>query len=248
MGVSTTLDILRQSTPVVSVGILTADLLALGSELALLERSGVKVVHADVMDGCFCPMMTVGPPFIKAFKTPLLRDVHLMIDEPLNKVADYVAAGADIITIHPEACSHVHRVLQQLRLMKNANDPERGIVRGVGLNPGTPLEVLEPLLDELELILILAVNPGWSGQKFIASTQGRVEKAKRMIAASGREILLGVDGGITRDNIAEVSALGVDLIVTGSAVFDGKAAEANAKFMLEAVRVARTSAFEVRGS
>jgi ribulose-phosphate 3-epimerase len=120
--------------------------------------------------------------------------------------------------------------------MKNANNPERGLVRGVGLNPGTPLEVLEPLLDELELILILAVNPGWGGQKFIPSTKRRVEKAKRMIADAGRKILLGVDGRITRDNIAEVAALGVDLIVTGSAVFDGKAAEANAKFMLEAVK------------
>ncbi len=236
MGVSSAFDILRESTPVVSVGILTADLLSLGSELGLLERCGAKLVHVDVMDGCFCPMMTVGPPLIKALKTPLLKDVHLMIDEPLNKVADYVAAGADIITIHPEACSHVHRVLQQMRLMKNANAPERGLVRGVGLNPGTSLEVLEPLLDELEFILILAVNPGWGGQKFIPSTRGRVEKARQMIAASGREILLGVDGGITRDNIADVAALGVDLIVTGSAVFDGKAAEANAKFMLEAAK------------
>src|SRR5271157_517703 len=158
MAAATAFDILRESSPVVSVGILTADLLSLGSELALLERSGVKVAHVGVMDGCFCPMMTVGPPFIKALKTPLLKDVHLMIDEPLNKVVDYVAAGADIITIHPEACSHVHRVLQQMRMMKNANNPERGLVRGV------------------------------------------------------------------------------DLIVTGSAVFDGKAAEANARFMLEAVK------------
>jgi ribulose-phosphate 3-epimerase len=236
MGASTAFDVLRESAPVVSVGILTADLLSLGSELGLLERCGVKVAHVDVMDGCFCPMMTVGPPLIKALKTPLLKDVHLMIDEPLTKVGDYVAAGADIITIHPEACSHVHRALQQIRQMKNANDPERGLVRGLGLNPGTPLEVLEPLLDELEFILILAVNPGWGGQKFIASTRGRVEKTRHMIAASGREILLGVDGGITRDNIADVAALGVDLIVTGSAVFDGKAAEANAKFILEAVK------------
>jgi len=236
MNGSSAVNILRESSPLVSVGILTADLLSLGSELTLLERSGVKVVHVDVMDGCFCPMMTVGPPLIKALKTPLLKDVHLMIDEPLNKVADYVAAGADIITIHPEACSHAHRVLQQMRGMKNANNPERGLVRGVGLNPGTPLEALEPLLDELELILILAVNPGWGGQKFIASTRGRVDKAKKMIAGSGHEILLGVDGGITRDNIADVASLDVDLIVTGSAVFDGKAAEANAKFMLEAVK------------
>ena len=128
---------------------LTANLLSLGSEISLLEQTGVKLAHVDVMDGCFCPMMTVGPPFIKAIKTPLLKDVHLMIDEPLEKVADYVAAGADIITIHPEACSHPHRVLQMLATIKNVNDGAGGIVRGVALNPGTPLEVLEPLLDEL---------------------------------------------------------------------------------------------------
>src|SRR6516225_3757037 len=232
----TVFEILRNSSPVISVGILTADLLSLGSELSLLERAGVKLAHVDVMDGCFCPMMTVGPPLIKALRTTLLKDVHLMIDEPMNKVADYVAAGADILTIHAEACSHPHRALQQMRMMKNANDPARGIVRGVALNPGTPLQVLEPLLDELDLILILAVSPGWSGQKFIPSTVARIEKAKRMIAGSPHEILLGVDGGITRDNIAAVAGVGVDLIVAGSAVFDGKAPEANLQFMLEAVK------------
>ncbi len=229
--------ILQQACPTVSVGILTADLLSLGSELQLLERAGVKLVHIDVMDGSFCPMMTVGPPFIKALKTPLLKDAHLMIDEPLEKVADYAAAGADIITVHPEACSQPHRVLQHMQSLTNANDPARGIVRGVALNPGTPLDVLEPLLEEIDFILLLAINPGWSGQKFIPSTFKRIEKAKQMIAESGRDILLGVDGGITKANIAEIARTGVDLIVTGSAVFDGKAAEENARFMLEAVKL-----------
>ena len=131
--------------------------------------------------------------------------------------------------------------------MKNANNPERGLVRGVGLNPGTPLDVLEPLLDELEMVLLLAVNPGWGGQKFIASTRRRIERTKRMITDSRRDVLLGVDGGITRDNIAEVASLGADLIVTGSAVFDGKAAESNARFMLEAVKIGvRSQESEVR--
>jgi len=232
----TALKLLRESCPTVSVGILTADLLSLGSELSLLERTGVKLVHIDVMDGCFCPMMTVGPPFIKALKTPLLKDVHLMIADPLEKIADYVAAGADVITFHPEGCTHPHRVLQQMRNMTNANDPARGLLRGVALNPGTPLAVLEPLLDEVEVILLLAVNPGWGGQKFIPSTFDRIARAKQLIAASGREILLTVDGGVTRANIAEVARTGVDIIVTGSAVFDGKAAGENARFMLEAVR------------
>jgi ribulose-phosphate 3-epimerase len=237
----TVLERLRDSAPTITVGVLTANLLSLGSEIALLEQTGVKLAHVDVMDGCFCPMMTVGPPFIKAIKTPLLKDVHLMINEPLDKVGDYVAAGADIITIHPEACSHVHRVLQTLATLKNVNDAARGIVRGVALNPGTPLEVLEPLLDEIELILLLAVNPGWGGQKYISSTTLRIAQVQRLIAAAGRNIIVGVDGGITRENIAEVAATGADLIVTGSAVFDGKTPEANAKFMLEAVAAAKRS-------
>jgi ribulose-phosphate 3-epimerase len=233
------LELLRAAAPTVSVGVLTANLLSLGSEISLLERTGVKLAHVDVMDGCFCPMMTVGPPFIKAIKTSLLKDVHLMIEEPLEKVADFVAAGADIVTIHVEACSHGHRVLQKLGTLTNVNDAERGIVRGVGLNPGTPLEVLEPLLDELEFILLLAVNPGWGGQKYIPATTARIARVQRMIADSGKHIVLGVDGGITKANIAEVAATGADLIVTGSAVFDGKTPEANARFMLDAVAAAR---------
>lgn len=228
--------LLQQACPTVSVGVLTANLLSLGSELQLLERASVKLAHIDVMDGCFCPLMTVGPPIIKAMKTPLLKDVHLMIDEPLEKVAAFAAAGADIITIHPEACSQPHRVLQHLRSLTNANDPARGIVRGAALNPSTPLDVLEPLFDEIDYILLLAINPGWGGQKFLPATTRRIEKTKQMIAGSGREILLGVDGGITKANIAEIARAGVDLIVTGSAVFDGKAAAENAKFMLQAVK------------
>ena len=241
------LKLLRDSSPTISVGIITANLLSLGTELRVLEDSGVKLVHIDVMDGCFCPMMTVGPPFIKALKTPLLKDAHLMIDEPLEKVADYAAAGADIITIHPEACSHPHRVLQFMRGLTNANDPTRGIVRGVALNPGTPLEVLEPLLGEVEFILLLAVNPGWGGQKYIPQTSQRIAQAKRMIADAGRDTLVGVDGGVTKTNIMEVTKTGADLIVTGSAVFDGKAAPENARFMLEAVKAeSRSRKSEVR--
>ena len=235
MANSKALELLRAAAPTVSVGVITANLLSLGSEISLLERTGVKLAHVDVMDGCFCPMMTVGPPFIKAIKTSLLKDVHLMIEEPLEKVADYVGAGADIVTIQVEACSHVHRVLQKLATLTNVNDAERGIVRGVALNPGTPLEALEPLLDELEYILLLAVNPGWGGQKYIPATTARIARVQRMIADSGKNIVLGVDGGITKENIREIAATGADLIVTGSAVFDGKTPEANARFMLEAV-------------
>lgn len=236
------LQTIRQSTPTISVGMLTADLLDLGAEIATLEASGVGLVHFDVMDGCFCPMATIGPPVVKAVRTPLVKDVHLMITDPVHKVGDYVRAGADIVTVHVEAERHIHRVFQELAVLENANDPERGIVAGLALNPGTPLEAAEPLLDRIELLMILAVNPGWGGQGFAPETPRRLERARRMIERSGRDILLSVDGGITRDNIAEVVRLGPDLIVTGSAVFDGRAPADNARAMLEAVAAARAGA------
>jgi ribulose-phosphate 3-epimerase len=229
------LEQIREASPLISVGILTADLMSLGSELKLMETAGVKLLHVDVMDGCFCPMMTVGPGFIKAVKTPLLKDVHLMIENPLNTLESYVAAGTDMITVHVESCRHIHRVLQKLGEFTNANDSNRGILRGIALNPGTPLEVITPLIDELEMIFLLAVNPGFSGQKFIPSTQGRLSRIRTMLSDAKKDILVGVDGGITRDNIADVTRMDVDIIVTGSAVFDGKTPLENARFMIDAV-------------
>jgi ribulose-phosphate 3-epimerase len=228
--------ILREAAPTISVGMLTADLARLGDELALLARAGVRLVHYDVMDGRFCPMLTIGAPVVAAVKTPLLKDVHLMIEEPLDKVAEFVAAGADVVTFHVEATRHPHRVLQALGGMTNANDAARGVVRGIALNPGTPLAAVEPLLDDLELILVLAVNPGWGGQPFIAATATRLAEARRMIDHAGRDVVLAVDGGVKRENLAAIAAMGPDLIVTGSAVFDGKSPEANARLMLETLR------------
>jgi len=228
---------LRELCPTVSVGVLTADLMNLERELAVIENEGVKLLHLDVMDGCFCPMMTVGPPIIKGIRTSLLKDVHLMIDEPVSKIPDYVAAGADIITVHVESTRHIHRAVQQLGGMKNVNDASRGVLRAVALNPGTPLETLVPLLPEIEMVVLLAINPGWSGQKLRPDFCERVLSLKRMLHEAERpEVLVTVDGGVTRDNIGMVSGFGADLIVTGSAVFDGKAVAENARFMLEAVR------------
>ena len=235
---ATSLELLRQLSPTISVGVLTADLMSLGSEVSRLEQTEVKLLHVDVMDGCFAPMMTVGPPFIKAIKTPLLKDVHLMIQDPLEKVDAYVAAGADVITVHAESGSHIHRVFQKLGEMSNANDPARGLVRGVAINPGTPLAVLQPLLDEVELIMLVGINPGWGGQTFIPSTFSRIEEVQGMIAEVERDILLCVDGGIKKENIADFAATGVDIVVTGSAVFDGKNPVENADFMLSSLRSA----------
>jgi len=230
------LDTLVEASPTISVGILTADLMSLQSELAQLEVSEVQFLHFDVMDGCFCPMMTVGPPFIKGIRTSLFKDVHLMVQEPLEKVSSYVAAGADVVTIHAESSVYVHRVLQHLGSMANAVDPSRGLVRGVALNPGTPLSILDPLIDELEMITLLAINPGWGGQSFLPNTYSRISRVQEMIGRTGRRIVLCVDGGITKGNIAEVAGSGVDLVVTGSAVYDGKAPLDNARFMLDTLR------------
>jgi ribulose-phosphate 3-epimerase len=234
-----TIELLNRESPTLSVGILTADLLSLGSELARLDSTGVRVIHIDVMDGCFVPMMTVGPPLIRALRTPLLKDVHLMIRDPLEKVESYVRAGADIVTVHAEAGAHLHRVLQTLGAMPNANDPERGLVRGLALNPGTPVAAVEPVLDEIEMVLLLAVNPGWGGQSFIDSTLDRIHRVRELTAAAGRPILVGVDGGITRDNISRLAGTGVNLVVTGSAVYDGRAPADNARFMLDRLRSGR---------
>lgn len=221
--------------PLISVGILTADLMSLGSELKLIEKAGVKLLHVDVMDGCFCPMMTVGPGFIRALKTSLLKDIHLLIDEPLDKLESYVAAGADMITVQVESSRHIHRVLQSLGQMSNVNDPDRGILRGIALNPGTPLEVVSPLIDEVEMVFLLAVNPGWRGQKFTLSTGPRLARLKQMIHDANKDILIGIDGGVTRKNVADVARMNADIIVAGSAVFDGKTPLENARFMISAL-------------
>ena len=217
------------SPPRLSVGILTADWTQMGAELRRLEEAGADYVHVDVMDGVFCPQLTVGPPIIGALRTRLPKDVHLMIEEPLGKAAAYVEAGADVVTVHVEASRHPHRVLQELGSMKT--HAGGAVVRGVALNPGTPLQAVEPLLEHVELVLLLSVNPGWGGQRFLPATERRVGAARELIERSGRSVMLGVDGGITRDNVGMVAAMGVDVIVTGSAVFDGGDAVANLRQM-----------------
>lgn len=234
------LAVLKEAGPTISVGVLTAALSSLGAEVSLMEQAGVRMLHFDVMDGCFTPMMTFGPPLIGAVKTSLLKDVHLMIRDPLEKIETYVAAGADMITVHVESCTHVHRVLQTMGKLSSRNAPEHRLLRGVAINPGTPVEALAPLLDEVDVVLVLAVNPGWGGQRFIPSTRQRLASVKEMIGQAKRDILVGVDGGIDRSNIAEVAGLGPHIIVTGSAVFDGKDPAANARFMLKAVCAVRT--------
>lgn len=226
---------LLQTGPALSVGLVSADLMALGADIARLQEAGTRLAHFDVMDGCYVPTLTIGPPFIKAVKTAMLKDVHLMVREPLASVGDYVAAGADLITVHPDACAHPHRVLQVLGSMTHRDRPDRTIARGMALNPGTTVDVLDPFLEDLEMVVLVAINPGWGGQAFIPATLGRIEAVRRKIAAAGRDILIAVDGGITRRNIAQLAGRGVDVVVTGSAVFDGDV-KTNIEEMTRALR------------
>ena len=167
---------LLDAGPTVSIGILTADLSKLSDELSILDEAGASIVHVDVMDGVFCPTLTVGPPVVAAIPDRFVKDCHLMIDEPLEKVQAFVAAGAGIITFQVESTRHPHRVLQALA--------GTGVLRGVALNPGTPVATLEPLVEELEMILVLAVNPGWGGQEFLPSTERRLADVRALIADS----------------------------------------------------------------
>ncbi len=215
------IDELKKSAPLLSVGIMSADLMRLGEQVAFLSECGVRLLHFDIMDGCFCPQLTAGPFFVKGIKTKALKDIHLLVENPVRLIPEFAAAGADLITVHAESGRHVHRALQLIAEQKNANDPDRPILRGIALNPGTPLTAFEPFLDETDMVFLVAVNPGFPKQRFIEATNERCLVLKRMLADARKNPLIGIDGGVTRDNIGAVSALGADIIVTGSAVFEG---------------------------
>jgi ribulose-phosphate 3-epimerase len=202
--------------PRLSAGVITADLTRLGAELEIL-RGKAEWAHVDVMDGAFCPQLSVGPAFVAAVAaTGIPVDAHLLVEEPRRLVPDMAAAGAAVITVHTEATRHLHRTLQEMTALAR----ERSFVRGVAINPGTPVQAVEPVLELADLILVLAVNPGWPGQAPAENTRRRVEAVRELAAAHGAGVLIGVDGGITLDNAAEVAGWGIDVIVSGSAIFD----------------------------
>jgi ribulose-phosphate 3-epimerase len=236
MAANKAFNLLRECSPALSVGITSADFLNIGKEVELLESTDIKVMHFDVMDGCFVERLTVGPVFIKAVKTKLLKDVHLMIQNPEEKVREYVDAGADMITIHVESSKDANGVLTELGKVENKNEPERGLIRGIAINPDTPVNRLKPLLDNIEMIVVLAVNIKAKGFPFFDSYVDKFIEVKDLISNSGKEILLCLDGGIKMNNISEFAKVGADILVSGSAIFDGKDPVGNIRFMLKEIK------------
>ena len=207
----------RAPGPRLSAGVITADLTRLGAELELL-RGRAAWAHVDVMDGVFCPQLTVGPAFVAAVaSTGIPVDAHLIVEEPRRLLPEIAAAGASVITVHAEATRHLHRTLQEMTAL--AGQP-RSFLRGVAVNPGTPVHAVEPVLWLADLVLVLAVSPGWPGQAPAANTRQRVDQVRELARAAGADVLVGVDGGVTLANAAEMAGWGIDVIVSGSAVFD----------------------------
>lgn len=192
--------------------ILDSDLADIAGTVSRLTDAGVRVVHLDVMDGAFVPNISFGIPVIASLRqhTDAFLDAHLMIDRPERYVDRFVEAGADCITVHPEATPHVHRALQRIR--------EHGVMAGLSLNPGTPLNFAVELLDTVDLVLLMSVNPGYGGQDFIESTIQRIRDMRSAIDRSGRPVVLEVDGGIKPTNAGQVIDAGADWLVAGSAV------------------------------
>jgi ribulose-phosphate 3-epimerase len=202
--------------PRLSVGVITADLTVLGAELEIL-RGKVGWAHVDVMDGVFCPQLTVGPAFVAAVASSGIPvDAHLMVEEPRRLLPEIVEAGASVITVHAEATRHLHRTLQEMTALANT----RHFLLGVAINPGTPVQAVEPVLELADLILVLAVNPGWPAQAPAANTRSRTAAVRSMADRQHTQVLVGVDGGVTISNAAHIASWGVDVIVSGSAVFD----------------------------
>lgn len=197
----------------IAPSILSADFANLERDIRTVEEAGADWLHVDVMDGHFVPNITIGPPVVKSLrgKSGLVFDVHLMIEKPELYIKDFAASGADIITVHAEATNHLHRLIQMIK--------GEGKKAGVALNPSTPVNVLEHVLEDLDMVLVMSVNPGFGGQKFIKASYEKLSRVRALIDGKGLDIDLQVDGGVGPDNIGKIIESGANSIVAGSAIF-----------------------------
>jgi ribulose-phosphate 3-epimerase len=200
----------------IAPSILSADFAYLADEIAKVTEAGADMIHVDVMDGHFVPNFTIGPPIVKAIRkvTRLPLDVHLMMTNPDDYIHDFIKAGSNYITVHVETCPHLHRTIQSIK--------EEGVKAGVTLNPATPLSSVEEILGEVDLLLIMSVNPGFGGQSFIPSVLEKLRRARTMIDQRGAKVELEIDGGIKVENVAAIAQAGADILVSGSAIFQSK--------------------------